>query len=648
MVFKMANNFKNDKNFTTIDESVKYINPYNFISLPKNCLRKSIEERKGNLNGYIECTLKAKTPIIVPETQVSEEDEHKEYVFFNYGEKNEGQDYVIPVIPGSEIRGMLRSDYEVFTDSCMSTLSDDINFISRTIEPKKPGILKKDNNGNWCLYEAERYRLATDRKDKNNRYFVNAENQIEVNGKYQKTGDTVNFTPDKTSVSKVLKLENGDKKGILFIGESGGNKKYDSVFVNENEKVPITNLNEEVEKLKAIYDLYNDKAFNQKIRDNNKVWYAGYDIETSDGLLVWYSEPENGRTYLSLAAIGKEAYHRKLSELVKDFMPCVDKNKICNCCNLFGFVSNIDSESSKVRISDATYLGTDNPYDKKMTIKELASPHITNATFYALYGLNKEFEGISRDFDFNYDYKEVNGLKTLIDSKNITIRGRKQYWHHSVENAETEDKNKRNCTITPVKEGTEFKFKVYFNNIQKENLDELIAVLTLKYKSDYDLCHKIGKGKPLGFGSCKINVDEVYIRQLEMNDGKLKYNQKKYDECFDNEKLTEITLEKNRDMDTESMKEAVAIYDFDHIKKYYASENVKVEYPMAVEKDKENSMTWFELNKAQIKKEKYIISVLPRIIDEFDENGKLKENVLKQGKQRIGTTKGVELPKYKK
>lgn len=644
----MVNNFKNYKNSTTIDESVKYINPYNFISLPEKCLRKSSEEREGNLNGYIECTLKAKTPIIVPETQDFQNDEHKEYMFFNYGEKGEGQDYVLPVIPGSEIRGMLRSDYEVFTDSCMSTLNDDINFISRTLELKKPGILKKDNNGDWQLYEAKRYRLATDRENKYKKYFVNDENQIEVNGKYIKTGDPVKFTPDKTSVPKVLKLGNGSKEGILFIGESGGNKKYDSVFEIENKKVIVTNLNEEVEKLKAIYDLYNDKAFNQKIRAKNKVWYAGYDIENSKELPVWYSEPEKERTYLSLAAIGKEAYHRKLSELVKDFMPCVDKKEICNCCNLFGFVSNIDSESSKVRISDATYLGTDNPYDKKITLKELANPHITNATFYALYGLNKKFEGISRDFDFNYDYKEENGEKTFIGSEEIRIRGRKQYWHHSIENAKTEEKNERNCTVTPVKEGTEFKFKVYFNDIQKENLDELIAVLTLKYKNEYDLCHKIGKGKPLGFGSCKISVDKVYIKKLEIKNGKLEYNIKNYDLCFNNEKLEEITLEKNRNMQEVPMQEAVAIYDFNHIKKYYASENVKVEYPMAVEKDKENSMTWFELNKAKIKKEKYIISVLPRIIDEFDENGKLKENVLKQGKQKIGTTKGVELPKYKK
>ena len=200
-----------------INNSEKYINPYNFISLPKNCDRQSSKERKGDLTGYIECTLKAETPIMVPDTNDIVEEQvikvvrdrevvvkHKHFKFFNYGNQKNG--YIVPVIPGSEIRGMIRSDYEVFTNSCMSTLNKDINFISRTTEKngKLPGILVKSEEGNWELFEAKRYNLHTCRRNEgrerrangNNEavYMVNNKNQIIIGGKSFSTGENVKFS----------------------------------------------------------------------------------------------------------------------------------------------------------------------------------------------------------------------------------------------------------------------------------------------------------------------------------------------------------------------------------------------------------------------------------------------------------------------
>ena len=69
------NNYKNNKQQEkkkieiSIEQNEKYINPYNFITLPEKCERESCTERKGNLTGYIECELIAKTPIIIPDTK---------------------------------------------------------------------------------------------------------------------------------------------------------------------------------------------------------------------------------------------------------------------------------------------------------------------------------------------------------------------------------------------------------------------------------------------------------------------------------------------------------------------------------------------------------------------------------------------------
>ena len=168
----------------------------------------------------------------------------------------------------------------------------------------------------------------------------------------------------------------------------------------------------------------------------SKIMKKSYKIKNLEELPVWYSTPVKGHTYLSLASIGKEAYHKKIQELVGEYKPCIDREKICDACYLFGFVSNDDSDSSKIRISDAVYNLSDNPYDKQITIKELASPHIANAAFYSLFSANTNIDEYPKSFDFNYDNKIYNDPKInkltseKIDEGNITIRGRKHYWHY--------------------------------------------------------------------------------------------------------------------------------------------------------------------------------------------------------------------------
>lgn len=680
---KKDNNNNKKINNLKIDETVKYINPYNFITLPKECKRISEKERRGNLTGYIECVLTTKTPTMIPDTNEVEEvirgenKKLKKYKFLNYGEINKNGNFTIPIISGSEIRGMLRTDYEIFTDSCMSTLNDDVKFISRTQNAKNPGILVKDNSNKWHLYKAVRYSLHTCRKGKGEPrnlngkneaiYFVNDKNQIKIGDKIYKTGDRVKFSyKDTKSAQIVLSIGNGNTEGILFIGELGGSKDldksgknniHDSIFVKQDTEVSISNIEESIDDLKEIFGMYNDKAFNQKIRGKDKIWYAGYDIENSNILPVWYSNPDDkNRSYLSLSAIGKEAYHRKLHELVGQFMPCIDKNKICNACNMFGFVAEekeentkkyiSDAISSKIRISDAIYQGDENPYYKTIITKELAGPHIANASFYALYAPNTQKDNQPQNFDFNYDFVNISSKKTE-DIKNgeITIRGRKMYWHHDdierniIKNPK--EITERNCEITPVKSNISFKFKIYFNNINQENLNELIAVINLKYKN-LDLCHKIGKAKPLGFGSCKIEAQNVYIRNLEKVNGKLEYSMVNYEKYFNTSSVKDITLDLF-DMTTLPMQEALRIYDFNYIKNNY--KDALVQYPIGVKKGKEASMYWFMLNKVVDQGKNYILMVLPRIIDGKNENGEEKEVEIKINEKKFGKTKGLILPK---
>lgn len=65
-------------------------------------------------------------------------------------------------------------------------------------------------------------------------------------------------------------------------------------------------------------------------------------------------------------------------------------------------------------------------------------------------------------------------------------------------------------------EPTVFKFRVYFENITKEELNRLRWSLTF---DDPDCAHKIGRAKPLGLGSVRMSVKQVGSRQIDQETG---------------------------------------------------------------------------------------------------------------------------------
>src|SRR5699024_4974276 len=66
--------------------------------------------------------------------------------------KNYENEYFEPVIPGSEVRGMIRSIYEAVTNSCLSVLDGKTRIGKRTVEQFKPAVLKW-RNGRIYLYD---------------------------------------------------------------------------------------------------------------------------------------------------------------------------------------------------------------------------------------------------------------------------------------------------------------------------------------------------------------------------------------------------------------------------------------------------------------------------------------------------------------
>ena len=169
-----------------------FINPYNFVPVNlKKTPRSDITQQKENLfTGYFECRIKCRTPLAIPDVSraTEMEDKHFYYPFFTIDGKK-------PVIPGSSIRGVIRSVYETITDSCFGSMQKDTKITARTKDAFKPGLLKKQiKNGReeWILYSAQRHLLVIDSRFYNNQNLDNRINLYNANN-LQRTGDEVKF-----------------------------------------------------------------------------------------------------------------------------------------------------------------------------------------------------------------------------------------------------------------------------------------------------------------------------------------------------------------------------------------------------------------------------------------------------------------------
>lgn len=122
-----------------------FVNPYNFVSLEEECDKQSARAT-GNLTGKIICNLKTLTPMFIPS---DEQTEDGIVDFFHYpSEKNLNNKSFRPIIPGSEIRGAIRSVFEAAFNGCLSQVNEGPDH-SQSKTKKKNTLIEiiKENGG---------------------------------------------------------------------------------------------------------------------------------------------------------------------------------------------------------------------------------------------------------------------------------------------------------------------------------------------------------------------------------------------------------------------------------------------------------------------------------------------------------------------
>lgn len=614
-----------------------FINPYNFVSVKFDKLPQKSEESEDdkNLTGVIKCTLTTLTPLAIPNVAESV-NKNGDHQIYDCMRNLKG----VAMIPGSSIRGVIRSVYETVTESCFSTINkkDVITIRRETNTPLSAGVIKRVGD-EWILYECKRYMLKKSKNEKvphGNNVLVWDESEcptyevktkgkkryIKLDGEPLYSGDFVSFDRlvddnnqevyykkrmgkkvfDCAPVAQKIyrQSKRGECSGILVIGEDISGKHHESVFCVGNEKRKVTA--DELEKLENVISIYRDTGINKnhidnfKKNDEKKTPHYGYEtferMKKKGVIPIWFSK---NNSYLSPASIGRVALEKSVYTLIDKKAPCENVNKLCKACDLFGMIGNT-SKSSRVRFTDA-YCESSDPFKGYYTLEELGGPKITYMPFYS----NKE--------------------KGSYDDYGAEIRGRKFYWHSNdyethmkkYEGKVTDFQTQRNSTIELIDKNKKFSFDVYFDKISKTQLYELVWALNFwENTSDSKLCHKLGRGKPLGLGSVKINVNSIEERCFDgngysVNKYAISYNSKNVCDCYENNL---------------SVDELLKIAKFD--------EKRRVCYPyiIADEKDKKKNNAanhrWFTENKNGVLSSRdWSVQQLPEIKEVYDEEKSL-------------------------
>lgn len=588
-------------------DNSRFVNPYNFISLPNKKAKAFLDEDKHY--GVIHYSITTKTPLFIPNSSNDKafgckEADHKSYDFFSYtdlsNEKNVSGKYQEPVVPGSEMRGLVRNVYETLTDSCMGILNDDYP-VKRISVAFNPGLLRIEEDGSLSLLKADSFRIDDDiynpkkidrYKDGDLIYFDTPKPEGKVNGKIHSFDKNKNNFNDHGYVLKWgffinrrMKNAKNNYHAFKLSGDIVRNGLSKNEIKNKMNSIVTSYLEQPTVKpddAKA-YEAYK-KQFELFLEGKREKYFP-----------VNYSDKVKGLLSITPATFSKEVSSKSVADYAGVFAPC--KDSLCPACDLFGKIGD-NAKGSRIRFSDMYVEKHDSNksyYVKDfVTIDNLSSPKISNVDFYLERPKNATF--------WTYDYYVSNNK---VYAYTGILRGRKYYWHHHPESVRFNsnvEKTKLNKTIRPVKEGVIFKGELYFDGISKKQLNQLIYILNTG-KDGLGL--KLGMGKPLGLGSVTCSVSSVEERKIVLEDSQLNYGVSSYD-------YSNVTYE-SAGLSLYVKKEFEKIAGLKAVPKQY-----EICYPKTTS-DNDHGFEWFQTNHnskiARSREEMKIKLALPKILD---------------------------------
>ena len=515
--------------------------PYNFVSLDDIVIfyNKDALPRRNSftgLSGRINLNIETKTPLYIQRTLTEEEVEELTRIEKEENNKDKIRDFNRKIyqsyspasgkykIPGSSLRGMVRSLYEIATYSKMSFLDDrklyfrafadrakllqeyynkrmineDKNAIPRL--KVKAGYLFKSGK-DFNINEAENYYRVEEDKVLNED-FIKLPFSKKGNDEKSKYDDYITANP-YLKIGYSLK-NHIVRNGFIIINNIMPYNEvlpddYQEGYIVFSKGIPLSSktkrkywvVGKKTDKKhkideKVVNDYYNDKNRNSI----NLIDYLNKNKkEYTNGIPCFFLYEDGQVTAFGNTALFRISYKNSIGKL----LPENHKSDELDMAEaLFGRVMKKQEDTINGRIYfDDAVAKEAVAFEKPIYPKILANPKPTSFQLYLKQPSDVTFDTIRH-----------------YDSPDAKLRGYKQYWHKKGDKFEEDSpdfdpqKDTQHTLIAPIKPGAIFEGSIRFENLSEEELGALLFVLNLPE----GYCHKIGMGKPLGLGSIKITA----------------------------------------------------------------------------------------------------------------------------------------------
>jgi CRISPR-associated protein (TIGR03986 family) len=550
------------KHLKKVPEDRKAIAPYNFVELPDKVVpAEPLHDCNCyNLNrhtGKIKCTLTTESPLYTrcgltpdnftdfgdtPNEELEPKERLKRAEFFSNPANHK------PTIPGSSLRGMLRTLVEIVSFGKIERVSNQQHFFFRAVaaNPKsdslgeeyksllkkvKSGFLIKQNDG-WYIRPAQAIDgspfIWVKERDLSRIRTIVKMNQLGYRPQHINVsfGDTQLKSPRRFTRTVSTNLSLYPHQGVLVTSgnmlEASDNpenlhRRNHCIVATIDESASLLKINDEAIQhyCSALTDFQKQEPFHKKMGALQE-----------DERPIFYCEPQDGQIEVTLFGhspnfrIPYSPSHDGCAASAVDFIPKdLGKSDTADLADaIFGFVRNEKCEkdqalAGRVFISDAIYEKaasediwfTGNP-ERTVTPQILSTP---KPTTFQHYLVQTDPEARKRELK-HYANKP---------DKETVIRGHKLYWHKgrspSIVLDNPEASESQTTQIKPIKPGVSFTFTIDFENLSDVELGAILWVLKRAEDEEYRL--SLGMGKPLGMGAVKIT------HQLHLSDRKQRY-----------------------------------------------------------------------------------------------------------------------------
>jgi len=559
--------------------------PYNFVPLPEKTvaaqspLDHDVYDTDA-LTGWIECELETCSPTYVrglmtevqfrttgqkkPDELTAEEKVERAPFYGPADEKVEG--YPVPVIPGSTLRGMVRTLVEIAGFGRMRWVADEPTFTFRAVAAARDDPLRvpyedvlgrygADVKAGYLVRQGDDWYIAPARRPaslglgaEKGSYFKVKERLIPADAipgfvRLNSSRYRPGFFP-VTFEAQERRGKRGRYVAITRIGspKAGHHYQHEGVLVCSGNMLETSSAGPSPRKNHALVPLPDPRAPSLKIRDQTvhdylagltpfqkqELW-GGEQGCLKDGGPVFYVEQDG-----EVIAFGHSPHFRVPARLPgskraanpRDFVPpgLMDASQPDLADAIFGWVEDKRDNSGpegqragRVSFGDAHFIDADGRIwykPKPITPHVLSGPKPTTFQHYLV-----------QDREAGHDPDRKATLAHYGTSPFETqIRGHKLYWHKGatpdIEASPSERKHESQLTrLVPLAPGVRFRFRLRFENLRPEELGALLWALSLPGEEGKVYRHKLGMGKPLGMGSVALRPN------LLLTDRRARYTQ---------------------------------------------------------------------------------------------------------------------------